>query len=280
MKYSRERIFGLFRRFGGNHRFIGFIFLLVLAARDVVCQQNLYENYGRVPSLLRTDFTFKTTNMQGLDSVVNKTKFATCFPISLNWGDSSITWCFFSNYHPFFFEDSLKKVLASTEKAITYRNTNDTLIEIALDLFKFDSLLDIAILSPTDDRTFLNYGADPARVVLDLKVKSSKPNYGEKIIYTGFPKILIYPELKRNYPLLIQGYVSQQIDEFDKYIIQAPIFEGASGSPIFSGIDGRFLGIVYGKFRGQESLTLAINAEPIRAWIIEVLPEKYKRRMK
>lgn len=57
-------------------------------------------------------------------------------------------------------------------------------------------------------------------------------------------------------------------------MVQAPIFSGASGSPILSKRDGKFLGIIYGLVPGQQSFLYGIKGNVICAWIKQVLLQK------
>jgi len=173
---------------------------------------------------------------------------------------------FVVNYHTLTLKDSSGNVIAEVDTGRIFRNAEDTVITLRVKVFKKHPGLDLTLMRnidaiPTDFRM------ETAGIKIDLN-PSADPKCGEKIFYSGFPLLLGRDETqKQNFPLVINGSVSQVIPNKPNFIVQAPIFSGASGSPIMSQNDGRFLGIIYAGVPNQESLLYALKANTIKVWI-------------
>jgi hypothetical protein len=133
--------------------------------------------------------------------------------------------------------------------------------------------LDLALLEILDSIPPEIEGAG-IRVV--MAESESSPTLSEKIIYSGFP-LLLLDTVKQNQPMVLFGQVALTKPDTWNFIVQSPIFNGASGSPIMSLKDGRFLGVVYGKFEAQESLLLAVSVNALKQWLRNLFPPEFQR---
>lgn len=239
------------------------IFKLAPAAASNL--EDFAQKLSLVPSLFETYITDPDTSLLMV-------KQATCFPLKVILDQDKDEWLpfFVANYHTLTLRDSLGKVIAEVDTGKVFRNAEDTVITLRVKLFRKNPALDLALLEMVDTipstfkiettgiKIYLNQGIDP--------------KVGENIFYGGFPLLLgLDRSLKRNFPLIINGSVSQANPDEVNFIVQAPIFSGASGSPILSQNDGRFLGVIYASVPNQESLLYALKATTIRDWIKNIL---------
>lgn len=209
---------------------------------------------------------FATSIENPLDGKTHSKKATGVF-ISIRNEGRQLSNVFMCNYHVLCLRDSLDNVIAETDTGTILRNAGDTVYPIRVRAILKNPILDLVLLAPVEEVEFAKLGLDPITVRLDLE-EAAEPRVGEAIIYCGFPKLVgLDPSAKKNQPLVIFGYVSQAIPDSSSFIVQAPVFSGSSGSPIWSQEDFRFLGVAFRKVTGQESLLYGIRANEIRKWI-------------
>jgi len=231
------------------------------------------EDFARTLSFVPSLFQ---TYVSSPDKSYVVTKKATCFPLMVRLLPEKDLRFFVVNYHALTLRDSLGNIIAEVDTGSVLRNAEDTVITIRVKVFRKNPAIDIALLE--------NVGPIPSAfkiettgILIDLNVQTD-PLVGEKIFYSGFPLLLGEDTtLKQNYPLVINGSVSQVLSNKPDFIVQAPIFSGASGSPIMSQNDGRFLGVIFGSVPKQESLLYALKANIIRIWITKILLETIRQ---
>ena len=132
------------------------------------------------------------------------------------------------------------------------------------------------ILLKTPDPIPSQFRLKTTVLAIDLAEEPPPPVVGERIFYGGFPRLLGRDTtLKQNYPLVMDGIVSQVVPADPYFIVQAPVFSGASGSPILSQKDGHFLGVLFGTIPEQESFLYAVKASVLSAWIKDII---FKRK--
>jgi|GEM_PF-6757570 len=231
---------------------------------------------SRLPCVLTTRF-----------ALTNGEKFitqSTCFLVDLRCRDSLITRVVLSNLHPFRLQDSVGRTTATTDSGNVRINATDktsgrdTVSLISVRVLNYDSLMDVAILT-TLSGTPPSLSSTWTLAVVDLSKEYRHPVPWERARYVGFPLLLgIDASLRHDSPLLLTGFVAQSVEGSSKFILQAPVFSGASGSPVFSQEDGEFLGIVFGKVPNQESLLYAVKASKLVPWIKNLILDKNLRR--
>jgi hypothetical protein len=220
---------------------------------------------SKASSILSTEFCLGN---KGSDVIENE---ATCFLASITIDGNQKMWCFITNYHPFFLRDTKNRIIARVDSGIVYRNSKDTVEEIRVKIWARHPYLDLVLLKPTED---LPADSKIENMALQIEIKRdiASPLSGDKVIYCGFPLLIGQDKhYKRNYPSIIHGTIAQFVPDDPDFMIQAPALSGASGSPVISEKDNRFLGVAYSKIKGQESLFYAIKASEIESWIRKVI---------
>jgi hypothetical protein len=232
------------------------------------------EQISLVPSLLKTSFAIPDSNKAFMRLIE---KSATCFPLVIGANGKSIFWGFISNCHPFVFSDSLTKTLVEVDSGVVLRNASDTVLAIDVRVINKNPSLDLALMEPINQMP-TGMGLQSTGIKFDLLIQTPSPVVGEKIFYCGFPLLIGQDTtFKNNCPVVVNGYISQIIPGRADFIVQAPIFSGASGSPLFSEESGQFIGVVFGKVPGQESFLYAIKIDSIQHWLQTVTLEKLKK---
>ena len=198
---------------------------------------------------------------------------AACFPIHVTQNGKTRGASFIANHHTFTLRDSLDRIILEVDSGRVFRNANDTVIAVRVKVIAKNSGLDLVLLELLIDTFPSQWGKTLIQISLD---ENRDPVLGERVLYSGFPGLMGEDPLqKQNYPLVLDGFVSQSIPGNTHFIVQAPVFFGSSGSPILSQMDGKFLGIIRAARRGQESLLYATKASSIRTWLKYVLYKKY-----
>lgn len=222
---------------------------------------------SRVPSLFQTYITRPDS------ARVVAIKNATCFPMQVKLQTGKTFLFFIANYHALTLRDASDRIVAETDTGEVFRNAKDTVVTLRVRLLKKNPALDLVLLEDID-KILTTSTVDTIGISIDLD-QVREPKVGEEILYSGFPLLLGEdPALKQNHPLVINGLVSQVIPGNADFIVQAPIFSGASGSPILSKKNGEFLGIIYASVPRQESFLYGVKGSTICAWIKQVLLEK------
>jgi hypothetical protein len=263
-----------------KRKILGFLIIICLlqlfnSLLSVTIAGNL-ENFAHtlslVPSLFQTYITYP-------DSAIPYIKQSTCFPMKVTLDaekDQSLLF-FVLNYHTLTLTDSLGNIVREVDSGMVFRNAKDTVITLRVKVVRKNSNLDLVLMENVD-KIPPAFNIETTGIKIDLN-EQVEPQVGEKIFYSGFPLLLGQDAtLKQNYPLVLEGLVAQVIPNKPDFIVQAPVFSGASGSPIMSQNDGRFLGVIWGKVPGQESLLYAVKANTIRAWIKSILSEAFKKK--
>lgn len=235
--------------------------------------QTFSQRLSLAPSLIRTTF-----EIPGSDSV--RIKRATCFPISLMLEGRKIRWFFLSNEHVSSYEDTTRGMKLAVDTATVARNARDTILArdtvlaMRVHLLRKTLRFDLALWEPVD-KTPPHIAIQTTGIQVDLMKDGRDAVVAERVLYSGFPLLLGEDTAwGQNYPLVIDGFVSQVIDARPEFTIQAPIFSGASGSPVLSQRDGRFVGVVYATVPGQESLLYAVKASRVLDWVRTVIDEE------
>lgn len=267
--------------YSGLKTLVVFCSLAVIAiSAPVQANQPLLDQIGvdlpSVPCLLKVPFAYKHG-----DSAFQVTKKATCFMIDVICDSNLIQRFFITNNHPFVLDDSAQNVHIETDSGLVLVNmrnsarNRDTVVTGKVGVLARNGpqdlvLLDFSVQVPLGFRMGINCPQ------IDLDSTFRDPSVAEDIAYVGFPLLLGEDTtfLRGNEPLVIMGSVAQVPKSRPWFIIQAPTFPGASGSPVFSAKDGHFLGVTSAVVRKKnagdsayESFQYALKASWIVPWI-------------
>ncbi|MEQ1796704.1 MAG: serine protease [Lacibacter sp.] len=133
-------------------------------------------------------------------------------------------------------KDSItQKTIRTVEKIFANLNlTNDSILTLPLDVIYRDEINDFAILQLKDLNDLkLTKKYNLSLNMLHIKEldEATDLREGETLLYIGYP--MSFGVGKKNYPISRSGFVSQNIEDSSKFLMDGFVQGGYSGSPVY-----------------------------------------------